>query len=323
MKVSVIIPAYNVENYLSRAVNSVLEQNFQELEIVIVNDGSTDNTQKIANSLATEFCNVRVLNQQNQGVSEARNNGLKNAQGDYVCFLDADDYLEENVLSYFYSLCLDNNLDVIRGAYKIFSEEKNDYITHNAPNFSKINKVLNGKEFLNYSMQYHFNEVVPWLGLFKREYLINNSLVFPKGIAFEEDQLFFLKAMLLNGKFMQTNTYFLTYVYRSTSCTKNLNFKKAEDVAFIVKQEITLLKDIILDKQTYKNSLKYISSSFYQLTSIYGRVDKSLRKKCVKLVPFKTRVKLMFNPYNSYHFKKIFLFNFCRIVLNLYYDRNK
>ena len=323
MKVSVIIPAYNVENYLIRSVKSVLEQDLLDIEIIIVNDGSTDKTSLVAKELEKTFYNVKVINQQNQGVSEARNKGLKQAKGEYICFLDADDYLEKDVLSKFYESCKNNNLDVIRGAYKIYSEEKNDYITHNAPNFPLINKMITGKDFLNYSMQYHFNEVVPWLGLFKREYLINNNLFFPKGIAFEEDQILFLNAMLLNGKFMQTDIYFLTYVYRNTSCTKTLNFKKAEDVAFIVKQEIKLLKEFYLDKVTYKNALKYISSSFYQLTSIYGRVDKSLRRKCVKLLPFKTRFKLMLNPYNSYHFKKIFLFNFCRIILNFYYDRNK
>jgi len=321
MEISVIIPAYNVENYVERAIKSVLNQQFSSLEIIVVNDGSTDKTSEKVLSINKNYPQIKLINVQNQGVSVARNIGLDIAEGDYVCFLDADDYLEEGVLSKFYSKCKEFNLDVIRGGYKIFSEEKNDFIPHKLPSFPLINKEQSGEEFLNNSIKYQFNEVVPWLGLFKREYLLQNGLYFPKGIAFEEDQLMFLKALLSNGKFMQTDEYFLTYVYRKSSCARNLNFKKAEDVAYVVTEELKVLKSCYIKGKTKRNALKYISSSFYQLTSIYGRIDKSLRKKCVKLLPFRIRLKLMFNSYNSYHFKKLFLFNFCRILLNLYYNR--
>ena len=322
MKLSVIIPVYNVEKYINRAVESIIKQNFTDLEIILINDGSTDNSLQEINLLSKKYENIKVFTQENQGVSSTRNLGIKKAQGEYICFLDADDYLEDGVLNKFYSLCKESNLDVIRGAYKIYSEEKNDFLSHNPPTFPYLNKVLSGTEFLDYSMKYHFNEVVPWLGLFKRQYILDNDLFFPNGISYEEDQLMFLKAMLSGGKFMQVQDYFITYVYRKYSCTKNLDFKKAEDVAYIVQEEKRYINSLNLCRKTYKSALKYISSSFYQLTSIYGRVDKSLRKKCVKLVPFILRVKLTFNPYNSYHFKKIFLFNFCRIILDFYYNRN-
>ncbi len=321
IKISIIIPAYNVEGYVQRAIESALNQTIQDKEIIVVNDGSTDNTLHVLQKFSKD---IIVIDKKNEGVSVARNVGLEKSQGEYICYLDADDfYVSKTILEEFYAMSKQNDLDVIRGAYKIFDETKNEYKEHLAPNFPKINKVLSGQEFLVGSIKYSFNEVVPWLGLYKRKYLIDNNLMFPKGIAYEEDQLMFLKAMLLNGKFMQTDKYFYTYVYRQSSCARNLDFSKAKDVAFIVKEELNLITNQKLTKEVKKASLKYCSSSFYQLTSIYGRVNNKKRKDCVKLIPFKMRLKLMCNPYNSYHFKKIFLFNFARIVLDKFYDRRK
>ncbi len=321
IKISIIIPAYNVENYVTRALESVLSQTIKEKEIIVINDGSTDNTLQEIKKFSS---NIVLIDKVNEGVSVARNVGLEKAKGEYVCFLDADDfYVNETVLEDFYNIAVHNELDVLRGAYKIFNENKNEYKEHLPPSFPKINKVMYGQEFLINSIKYHFNEVVPWLGIFKREYLINNDLFFPQGIAYEEDQLMFLKAMLTGGRFMQTDKYFYTYVYRETSCARNLNFSKAENVAYIVKEELKLITDKKINKSLKKSVLKYCSSSFYQLTSIYGRIDKEKRKKCVKLISFKIRLKLMLNSYNSYHFKKLFLFNFARFILNKYYDRSK
>ncbi len=287
-------------------------------------DGATDKTEEIALNLAKSSEKIKVIVTENKGVSNARNVGLKEAQGEYVCFLDADDYYEsEFIVEKFYNLCKQFDLDVIRGAYRIFNEEKGEFIEHNPPSFPKINQVISGQEFLKSSAIYRFNEVVPWLGLYKKEYLVKTNSFFPVGIAYEEDQLFFLNCLLNNGKFMQTDEYFYVYVKRDTGCTNNLTYKKAQDVAKIVESELNLIKKFNLKNPLKKYALKYVSASFYQLTSIYGRVDKSERKKCVSLVKFSTRIKLMFNAYSKYIAKKIFLFNFCRIILDKHYDKVK
>lgn len=286
-------------------------------------DGATDKTEEIVREWEKSENYIKVFVTENQGVSEARNLGLQNATGEYVCFLDADDYYASStVLERFYKECKQNDLDVIRGYYNTEVEGKG-YISHNPPSFPKINQVISGVEFLKSSLIYRFNEVVPWLGLYKREYLIKNNCFFPKGIAYEEDQLFFLKTMLAGGKFMLSDEPFYVYVKRQSSCTAQLTLFKAENVAYIVKEELKEIEKSFLTKKEKKLALKYVSASFYQLTSIYGRIDKKDRKKCVKLVHFKTRVKLMLNAYSSHIAKKIFLFNFCRIILNRHYDKVK
>lgn len=95
MKLSVIIPVYNVESYLERCINSILKQNYNDYEIILINDGSTDNSLSICKKYADNFSNVRLVNQKNQGSGFARNAGMKVAQGKYLYFCDPDDYLEE------------------------------------------------------------------------------------------------------------------------------------------------------------------------------------------------------------------------------------
>ena len=91
-KISVIIPVYNGEKYIQRCVDSVLNQTYSDIEIIVINDGSTDNTENILKS----YSNIVLINKENEGVSKARNTGLSLAKGDYVYFCDADDYLEKN-----------------------------------------------------------------------------------------------------------------------------------------------------------------------------------------------------------------------------------
>lgn len=92
--ISIIVPVYNAEKYLNRCISSLLNQTYYNLEIILVNDGSTDNSKKICENAAKKDSRVKVTNSVNEGVSLARNKGLKRASGDYVSFVDSDDYVE-------------------------------------------------------------------------------------------------------------------------------------------------------------------------------------------------------------------------------------
>ena len=140
--------------------------------------------------------------------------------------------------------------------------------------------------------------MVAWLGLYRRAFLIKNGLSFIKGIYYEDHPYFLAMLLNENARFMQTNDYFYVYVKRKGTITTSLSFKHAQDMTKVINGEFKILKDSKCDRKTKRAALKYISSSFYQITSIYGRIDKSKRKECVKLVPFWTRIKLMLHPYN-------------------------
>lgn len=114
-KITVIIPAYNVEKYIEECVRSAVNQTYKELEIIVVDDGSTDSTGKICDSLSKEDSRIIVIHKENAGVGFARNEGLKRASGEYICFLDADDFLPEDAYEYMINSLKKNNADLFIG----------------------------------------------------------------------------------------------------------------------------------------------------------------------------------------------------------------
>ena len=115
--VSIVVPVYNVEKYLRECVDSLLAQDFQDCEILLVNDGSTDSSPAICEEYARRDGRIRVIHQENQGLSAARNTGIDAAQGEYLLFVDSDDYLPEGALSHLHALAVEHNADFVAGTF--------------------------------------------------------------------------------------------------------------------------------------------------------------------------------------------------------------
>lgn len=111
-KVSIIIPVYNVDKYIAKCINSVINQTYKNIEIILVNDGSTDNSLKICREFELKDNRIKVIDQENCGVSKARNEGISCSTGDYICFSDGDDYLLEDYVEYLLNLALSHNADI-------------------------------------------------------------------------------------------------------------------------------------------------------------------------------------------------------------------
>lgn len=153
MKLSIIVPIYNVEQYLRKCVDSLLMQDLslQEYEIILVDDGSTDGSGAIVDEYGANCSNIKVIHQENAGLSEARNNGVDNAQGKYVMFVDSDDYLEPNVIKGLVDKMEADNLDVLRFNYRNVNEQ---YHVFEPNKYSKLfvdyrDEVCDGKTFLS------------------------------------------------------------------------------------------------------------------------------------------------------------------------------
>ena len=180
VEVSVIIPAYNVEKYISRCVDSILAQTFANFELLIINDGSSDSTANILDCYSTKDDRIHVFHIPNGGASSARNYGLRQARGRYVTFADADDYVESNWLSCMVSRINDVDL-VIQGFYF----HKNDVT---------IAKCLDNNRFTidEYSLECYKLLNLSQLGylwsmLFKSSIINENNLRMNKGMTFQED----------------------------------------------------------------------------------------------------------------------------------------
>ena len=185
-KISVIIPVFNAEGFLKKTIESVVNQTLKDIEIICVDDGSTDNSLDVLNELKGSYDSLRVYSQENQGPAVARNLGLKNATGEFLSFLDADDiFVDENALEEMYDFAIKNELNVVSANFKFISP---DYTIHDNPHYKAGDysyfddyDIIHPKD---YGIPYGFTKTI-----FKKEFLEANNIDFPN-IRAGEDPIF-------------------------------------------------------------------------------------------------------------------------------------
>lgn len=284
LDVTFILPAYNVASYLEECVDSIEKQKLITYEIIIVDDGSKDDTLRVAEKLARRNSAIRVIHQENGGVSKARNVGLYAAAGEYIAFVDSDDFYIEDFVNDFLITAREYKLDLIRGQYRIC--EETELTDRGSKSFSTPDYVMSGKEFLKYSLREKNLEVVPYLGLFRRRYLIDNDISFPEGIGYEEDQIHLFQALLRSEcRIVQKNIWFYAYRQHGASVTHNVKPKQIYDVVEVIKQEERELAKQRVSFKEQRFLRKYISASFYQITAIYPGLEKIDRKTVYRKIP--------------------------------------
>lgn len=317
--VSFIIPAFNSSKYIERCILSVYSNVKCKFEILIINDGSTDDTLLIISKIKKIHKDITVITLNNNGVSNARNIGINSSKGQFLCFLDSDDFYIDSSINDLIELAIIKNVDIIRGKYQTFD----GYNFTNNPckiPVSCLGTILSGSLYLKECIKNNCIEVVPWLGLFKKSFLVQNDLKFPVGICYEEDHLFFLKCLFCKNDNRILQTDFLFYAYNSVGgVTKSPVLKQALDVINVVNLEIDFTNKLNIDKHIKKNVMKYITSSFYQLTSIFGRVSRNDQKTIFNSLPKEYRKIMLRNSLNFHMFAKFFIFFYFNFFLVFYY----
>ena len=200
VKISVIMPIYNVEEYLPKAVDSILKQTLVDFELFLVDDGSIDDSGKICDKYASQDSRVKVIHQVNSGAHNARNNALKLASGEYVCFFDSDDYIDSNMLEDLYNLAEKYSSDiVISGFYINTYYNSNDYIVLDyipyTTNKLEIENFNNKNDFrVNSYLNFDRNMFYPpWNKLYRLSYIKNSNITFP--ITYRDDFPFVLNVI--------------------------------------------------------------------------------------------------------------------------------
>ena len=207
--ISVVLPVYNVEKYLAKCLESILDQTFSDYEIVIVNDGSTDDSLNVAKEvLAKTDIEYQIINNENGGVSKARNTGLNNARGDEVIFIDADDLVRKDFLETLHSLIDGCDYSFCNYTFVHSSAELND-------NADKIT-VYDKEEMINHFLKRDLYFVVPSM-LFKRDFLLRNNLYFNEDVRFSEDQMYIWDVIMKTNKCIYTNRKMYGYYLRENS----------------------------------------------------------------------------------------------------------
>lgn len=265
-KVSVIVPIYNVEKYLEKCINSLLSQTLEDIQIILVNDGSKDNSGNIAREYEKNNKNrIIYVEKENGGLSDARNYGLKYATGDFVAFLDSDDYIEKNAYEEMYNKAIEENADYVEC----------DFIWE-FPNKIRVDKQYpykNKKEMLS------FVRVVAWNKLIKRQLITDNNLEFPRGLRYEDVE-FTYKLIPFINKFAYVDKPFIHYVQREGSIANVQNERTAE-IFTVLDNVIEFYKKNNIYEE-YRDELEY-NYARYLLCSSLKRMckikDKTIREK--------------------------------------------
>lgn len=279
IKLSVIIPVYNVEKYLEECINSVLSQTLKDIEIICVNDGSTDLCDKILDNYANIYNNIKVIKHKKTfGLSIARNNGFKVANGKYIYFLDSDDYLNDsNALEILFNECETNRLDIALFNADVIYEnnyagnetnlkEYYDYANICNKNFLE-NKLISGEELFNNSIKYNCYRQNVWLRVYRRDFLKNININFYENII-NEDILYSIISDIKAKRVKHIGKSLYTYRRRNNSIMNGDNLRESIKGHYISSKELfKFLKeyDEIKSNEVTVKNLKYLIKKYYTL----------------------------------------------------------
>lgn len=286
---SIIVPVYNVEEYLSDCLDSVVQQSFCDIEIICVNDGSTDESQRILQDYADKDARIRVITQDNKGLSGARNTGIDAARGHYVFFLDSDDWIYDNdALSKLYASVGGEDLLVFDGVR--YDEQRREFISH-----TPIEEATMGG--LDYWERYCLKaSAIPsasaCMRLYRRAFLDAHNLRFEEGI-YHEDNLFTPLAASKAGKVKVTSLVAYVYRQRQGSIMTSSNPKRSRDIIFVANK----LSDYFgCVEAPHPNINRYIAGLYFRVFMAEEKLASVLEKELLTLIDWEAMKKVCTYP---------------------------
>ena len=285
--ISVIIPCYNVENYIAETMDSLINQNYENYEIICINDGSTDLTQDILRKYEAHNKNIRVISQQNCGIGQSRNTGIKAAQGKYLFYVDGDDLVEEDCLKVLFHQMENNNLDIIYFSAESFydsseleemySEFKNIY-RHK----TEENRIYTGKEIFEKFREDEDYIVSPSLQMIRREFLKESDILFPD-MRIHEDNIYTFQTMIHAKRCMCLDQVLYRRRVRPNSLmTSKKQMERLQAYDLIIrdslKEYVECWNDAVLKKAIYK----HIRGHFKNVYKILNSLDEEEREEVLK-----------------------------------------
>ncbi len=247
MKISIIVPFYNTHKYLKRCLNSIISQTFKDYEVILIDDGSTDYSYKIAERYKLRYNNIKLYKQENKGVASARNKGVLMAKGEYVAFVDSDDFIHKDYLKRMINVALQTNADVVCcNFYWLFNNEiaiKN-YINCKTGLFSNI-------AALNLVISDTYMQSYLWNKLWKRDLFVSLNIEFPN-MFFEDIATSFKLIYYANKVYIMKDSLYY-YTQRSNSILHNFSFSTQGDYL----KSLAIIKNFLdthnIYYQTYKS----------------------------------------------------------------------
>ena len=308
MKLSVIVPVYNSSKYLDKCIKSIVNQTLKEIEIIIINDGSTDNSLDIIQGYALKDNRIKVVNQSNKGVSASRNEGIKLAKGDYIINIDSDDWIEQHYFEDIYNLAINKQLDIVVTDIHVEGLLV-DYIRKDLN--IENNDIINGKEYLEIFFKNNLSGFT-WNKLIKRE--LYDGLLYREDLTMCED-VYLIVQIIKKSKYIgKINYAYYHYIVNNNSITNTLNTKKMQDIyevfcflkdyfnsdkmlsLYIKEQEICALLYVIINMKNYffdkkrqkiwNYFLEMVKQSYVEYTDFRYKKKLFLYYRTIKFFPF-------------------------------------
>ena len=244
VKISVIVPVYNCGDYIEESINSILNQTFKDMEVICVDDGSSDDSLRILNRIRDYDSRLKVHSQENQGAGVARNNALKFASGDYVYFFDADDYLVDDGLEKAYDNAIRNDSDIALFKYDQYKDDS--FYRHLGLD---IERQFPQTDFTNFTFTcYDYRKrafrgpFAPWFKLYKKEFLDRHAFEFPPKLN-HNDVPFHVKTFLKASRISFVDEYLYHYRLDNPNSISNTRLKRYNDIFIIIQIVEDFLKD--------------------------------------------------------------------------------
>lgn len=261
-KVSIIIPIYNCKDYLEHCLNSVINQTLKEIEIILVNDGSNDGSNLIIDKFAAVDSRIKVINQENKGAAAARNSGIKISKGEYIGFVDSDDYIEKNMYEILYKNSK-NYIDIIQCNY--FEVKKSDetikYVNHEF----KKNEILDRYDIEKYIIPSFASSknngfYCLWNKIYRRKFIVENKLLIDENLDIAEDWWFNIICFtkVKNIRFIKERLYY--YIHQNENSLMNVYRKNQLELQLICRKKICdLLKSYKIDQYKNEFNIRFIN----------------------------------------------------------------
>lgn len=269
--ISVVIPVYNTAPYLEKCLESVVNQTYQNLQVIIINDGSTDNSAEICQKFSEKDDRIEFINKQNEGVSIARNIGIEKSKGEWIYFLDSDDFLEKNTFESLFEQAQENNADIIQFGLNTIKDGK---IIDT--DFPKTESFENVKDFITNNKM---RPLCAWLYFIKANKILENNIYFNEKLKHYEDGLFMYRVLIHCHKIITLNEVYYNQVLSPNSVTRKP--KTTKIVMDCIDYVDNLCNEVRKNHQTlnFKNEIVLLSKQIFSETIAIENLEEFQKHK--------------------------------------------
>lgn len=308
MKYSIIVPVYNVEKYIKQCIESVVKQTYKNFELILVNDGSPDNSQKIIDKYVKKDKRIKSFIKENGGQSDARNYGLKHATGDYILFVDSDDSIEKDLLERINDSLKKDKVDIVRFECALYDEEENQISKYNGYDYQNMTTSSCMKELIT---RKYFDP--PWIYCYNLKFWKDNNFKYDKGRVHEDFGL--TPYILYKAETISSIDYQgYRYLIRKESTTNSTNYEKIKKTVYDMLYEGKKLNKM-LEKESESDKKQAVVNYVNECLMLKGReLNVEDRKEYIKELR-KLKVSKRIYPYNI---KKLIKKIISSISINLY-----